>query len=388
MKSIVGNIVTSEGVKFGIVEFDNGVIEKVRFLDVDPSTVSYPSQSVYIFPGFIDVAVICYDDVTREYNYREDYESLGMAALNGGVVQTIELPNKYNRISDISAFDNQSQLASKCPVDVLCGCNAYSGLSIDNAYYVVNINSDDINIHELGSILERYAGRDVSFYLGSKNYEDEYINVLVCLGIIKDLGINAKITVSTNAALREIIEAKKDGVTVSSEVLIHNLYFDVTMISPDCKQYLTFDYPIRDRDSRLALLKSLKAGDIDHIASFHSPCLPNEKISGLLNGPQLDHFGSFLCYLMECHDVSAAQILKCVCENPGALIGRLTNRKIGKIEEGFEASFTILNVSSTQSRLMHTKAGWSVFDPRCLPGLVEEVYVRGVRMVSGELVGS
>lgn len=377
MKSIIGNIVTPNGVRFGIITFSDGLIRKVEFLDVDPLTVSYPSKSVYIFPGFIDVAATCYDDITHEYSYREDYESLGMAALNGGVVQILELP-KRNNIVDQSFF-------SKCPVDILPSHVVY-GSPLKNAHYVVT--NYHYQVSELGAALERYSGCNVSFYFGSKNNSDEYLNTMIILGVIKELKINAKIAVSTNLALREIIEAKKDGITVSSEVLIHNLYFDDTMIKQEYRPYLTFDYPIRSYDDRISLLKSLNAGEIDYISSYHIPCLTNEKTAGVLNGPQLDLFGGFLCYLIECKNIDPVQILRCVCENPGTLIGEITGRKIDKIEKGYEASFTILDLSSTNDRPMQTKAGWSILDSRYLPGLAIEVYIRGVRMVSGERVGS
>ena len=57
-------------------------------------------------------------------------------------------------------------------------------------------------------------------------------------------------------------------------------------------------------------------------------------------------------------------------------------RKFGRIEPGYVASLTVLNLSRPVSILrekLKTKCGWSPFEGVTFPGSVEAVYVDGNR---------
>lgn len=387
MKSIVGNIVTSDGVKFGIITYSRSIIS-VEYLSVDPDTIMYPALSVYIFPGFIDLSVKCSETSSGRFKHREDYETASLAALNGGVVYLFDIQDEES-IVDNSSYCYQQTLAEKSLIDIsqCCTINAQTE-PFDNIQYIANFNV--LGKIDYESVVRRYSGLQVAFYCGNENQKVELRNVQNIIELANKYKIKARVAISTVEELKVISQAKKAGVEVKAEVGIHNLFFDTSMINFDNKPFLTYDYSIRNRNNRRGLLEALRIGrDIDYITSQHSPCTIEEKLAGRLNCPHLDFFGSFLCYLISNYNISVSEVLKVVCHNQSDLIKELYGKKIGRIEIGYDASFTILDLRSFMTRSIQSKAGWLPFDIHHLdwPGSSIEVYVRGDRVVYDQMVG-
>jgi dihydroorotase len=99
----------------------------------------------------------------------------------------------------------------------------------------------------------------------------EYIRIQRDLSLLEYTGGKLHITgVSTKESVALIEKAKKDGLSVTADVYVHNLVFDED-------ELLGFNVnmkvlpPLRTTEDRKALIKGLEGGIIDFVCSDHSP---------------------------------------------------------------------------------------------------------------------
>ena len=151
--------------------------------------------------------------------------------------------------------------------------------------------------------------------------------------------------VSTGGAVELIRAAKKRGVSVTCETAPH--YF--TLTDGDIKDYDTnykVNPPIRSNADKKAIIKGLKDGTIDAIASDHAPHHSDEKelefnqaafgISGIETILPLT--------LKLVHDgtLTMGGLVEKLSENPADILG-LDNK--GVIKEGADADITLIDVN-------------------------------------------
>jgi dihydroorotase len=156
--------------------------------------------------------------------------------------------------------------------------------------------------------------------------------------------------VSTRGSVELIRRAKEAGVSVTAEVTPHHLTLteERIMREPPDESFdanAKVNPPLRTEDDIQALLKGLKDGVIDAIATDHAPHTPADKNCG----PELAAFGisgletAFGCLMDLVHQgrISLTQLIsKLTCE-PAKVIGR--NTELGTLKTGAAASVTILN---------------------------------------------
>src|SRR3989338_7727341 len=80
-----------------------------------------------IFPGFVDLHVHAREDVSGKDVYKEDYVSASQAAIHGGVVHFVDMPNKPISPVNDDNYNDLLQLAKKSLVDV----TLYAGIGPD-----------------------------------------------------------------------------------------------------------------------------------------------------------------------------------------------------------------------------------------------------------------
>lgn len=413
MKTICGMLVGENGPKLGVITYVDDIIKSVEYLDVPPTQADlfFSPQSHLIFPGFIDLSVNCREDTSGENSHKETFETAGHAAINGGVTQVCDHPLNPVPPMDKQSYDAKVALTHNTLVDVLL----YAGIGPDSEPFgdlpysvymdteIGDLMFDDLD--QMDKTLERYKGLNVSFHCEHPAILDDHQRqrlherkrppsaelegIKRALDMIHKHGLHGKIcTVSTMLGVEEIAKAKASGLDVLTEVAPHHLHLDFTQINSENRKFLQLNPPLRSPQDRSGLLQHLSAGDIDFIASDHSPHLAVEKLSGISGAPHLDTYGQFLIYLMLRRNVDVGLLYKVACKNPGDWVGRFTDRKIGRIEQGYEATFSVLSLekSASEGRPMQTKAGWSPFDLRSLPATVQTVFMRGTKVADDQWI--
>jgi dihydroorotase len=156
--------------------------------------------------------------------------------------------------------------------------------------------------------------------------------------------------VSTKGSVELIRRAKAEGISVTAEVTPHHLTLTEERIAGESpnKPFDTnakVNPPLRTKEDIQALIKGLKDGVIDAIATDHAPHTLADKNCGL----ELAAFGisgletALGCLMSLVHqgEISLTQLIsKLTCE-PAKVIGR--NGELGTLKTGATANITILN---------------------------------------------
>lgn len=396
MLSIEGSIVNKDKVFRGRIEIDqSGMINKIGEPTGDADFIF---TDELIFPGFIDLHVHAREDMSHTQDYKEDFISAGEAAVNGGVVAFVEMPNNPIPPIDDKSYAEKKELAKKCPVTVLLYAGigprtkplskkvpykVFMGKSVGDLFFTT--------LEDLESVIKNYEGQYVSFHCEDPEILEENKNqpthesqrppqaeisgIDFALKLIEKYNIFGKIChVSTVEGINKIIEAKKRGVNVTVEVTPHHLYFS------KANKNLQVNPPIRTEENCIALIKLLKKGDIDFLATDHAPHTTEEKEKGISGMPHLDTYGPFVTWLMKEHGFTLEEVTRVCSQNPANFVNNFLEQKYGEIKEGFIGSLTVLDMSkpvTITKEILKTKCGWSPFEGTTFPGSVAMTIIKG-----------
>ncbi len=404
MISIEGNIVNKEVVKRARVEMDevSGLITKVA----EPiGEADHIFKDELIFPGFIDLHVHAREDASHTQDYKEDFLSASEAAINGGVVAFAEMPNNPIPPIDDSTYKVKKELTAKSKVPILLYAavdaeskplstkvpyKVFMGQSIGHLFFT----SRDT----LEKTLERYRGQNISFHCedpkildenkdaptheSKRPKEAEISAVDVALELIEKYNLIGKIChASTVEGIAKIVEAKKRGVKVTVEVTPHHLFFDETMFTKENHGLFQVNPPIRQtKENRLGMIKALKNGDIDYLATDHAPHTVEEKQKGISGLTHLDTYGPFTTWLMQEHGFNTEEIARVCSVRPAKFIGEFITDTYGEIKEGNVGSLTVIDMNkeiTITAENLKTKPKQSPFLGVTFPGSVVATIVKG-----------
>lgn len=357
-----------------------------------------------VFPGFIDFHVHAREDPSGSDNYKETFQSAGEAAIHGGVVAVVDMPNNPEPPVDDQSYLAKKELAKSAPVDIhlYAGIGpgtrplsfpapykAYMGPSVGQLFF-----EDDDTLRQAAA---HYRGKWVGFHAESPEIlrqnqnrrthherrppEAESTAVQFALDLARDFGIHPHIChLSTADGFRAIAAARQQGFPATCEVTPHHLMFDLEMMTTHSRAGLyQCNPPIRSREDRLVLLEAFQRGEIDFLATDHAPHSLEENEDGISGIPHLDTFGPFVFWLRE-QGVPWKTIVSAVSESPGKALSRFAPNPYGRIEEGFVGSLTILNAKRPRTLRRHglrTRAGWSPFEGMGFSGSVSHTIVMG-----------
>ncbi|MBE7413091.1 MAG: amidohydrolase family protein [Leptospiraceae bacterium] len=411
IEKISGRIVTHEKDFFGTIFFSNkiGLIQDVVSAESESLQRSYSLTDCVIFPGFGDIHIHAREDESQKQIYKEDFQSVSHAALNGGVVHIADMPNNPIPPIDDDSYKKKDSLAQKKspilitlyagigpntkPLSRKVPYKVFMGPSIGELYFKTN--------EELEDVMRHYRGENVSFHCedpiilenhkGEKLHEDrrpplaEITATEFAIYLIEKYDLKGKLChYSTKEGLKKIIEAKKRHLSVTCEVTPTHLFFDRSMITSENFFWFQMNPPLREKEDKEALLNSLIQGDIDYLATDHAPHTIEEKKKGISGISQLDTYSLFVTWLINEKKVPLKRIAEVCAKNPGDFVNGFLPEKYGKgfgrIEKGYSASFTILNLREKtifQKEMIKSKSGWSPYEGFSFPGKLEAVYFHG-----------
>ncbi len=203
--------------------------------------------------------------------------------------------------------------------------------------------------------------------------------------------------VSTAEGLAEVQGAREWGMSVTAETCPHYLEFDeldFERVGPALK----CAPPIRDAAARERLWTALLAGDVDLVASDHSPCPAADKKKGEHDVWQawggVAGIQATLPVLLtggvHARGLSLERVADLTATAPARLFG-LHPRK-GSIAVGADADFALVDPRRTwtfESQQLHTKGGISPYVGRTFRGAAVRTIVRGRTVfVDGAIVGA
>ena len=234
-----------------------------------------------------------------------------------------------------------------------------------------------------GSDWKRYAT-----YLASRPDQAEIDAIRLLIELSRNHGCRVHIVhLATAEALPDLRAARREGLPITVETCPHYLHFCADDIEDGSTAHKCAP-PIRSRANRELLWQALGAGDIDLIATDHSPCPPEMKTRG--DGSFLDAWGGIASLQLALsivwseasrRGVSINSIARWMSERPAKLAG-LDHRK-GAIKIGNDADLVVFDPDATATvdatRLEH-RHPITPYHGEKLRGAVLATFLRGEKI--------
>ncbi|MCB1158765.1 MAG: amidohydrolase [Leptospiraceae bacterium] len=410
-EKISGRLVNHEKEWYGTIVFDSktGLIEEVT--ENIEGYATFSPEDCIIFPGFGDIHIHAREDLSGLHTYKEDFFSAGIEALNGGLCHIADMPNNPVAPINDDIYRKKEFLSRKSPIHVTLYAGigpqtkplsrsvpykVFMGPSVGDLFFKDN--------ESLEMVIREYEGQNVSFHCEDpiilekhatnpkheerRPPEAEITATAFALHLIEKYKLRGKLChYSTGEGLQQIISAKKKGLQLSCEVTPTHLFFDKSMLTDENRHWLQMNPPLRTKEDKEILLQAFINGDIDYLASDHAPHSIEEKQKGISGVSHLDTYSLFVTYLILEKKVLLTRIAETCAKNPGEFVNHYLpsnfGKGFGKLEKGYVANFTVLNLkekTSFERNMVKSKSGWSPFEGFTFPGSIEAVYYLGKRM--------
>ncbi|PWF99688.1 dihydroorotase [Levilactobacillus bambusae] len=186
--------------------------------------------------------------------------------------------------------------------------------------------------------------------------------------------------VSTAKSVQLIRQAKAAGVHVTAEVTPHHLLLDENFIQEDDPQ-LKMNPPLRTPADRLALLKGLRDGTIDMIATDHAPHTKQDKVGSMataafgITGLETA-FNELYTQLVQSGWCTLPELVNWLSTAPAEAF----NLNTGRIAVGFPADLTVVDLETEhqiQAADFLSRGKNSPFIGDQVRGRIDQTYVNG-----------
>lgn len=393
-------------------------IEKGRLVEIGKSLRSedevFDAQGLILVPGLIDLHTHF-----REpgFEQKETIYTGALAALRGGFVACVSMPNTEPACDHQSVIDNIIRKGKEVPFHIFPAGTISKGREGKELSEMADLKragiwavtddgdwvSDSLLMRramEYASMLDLLvishcedrglAAKGVmneglmSTQLGLKGIPAEAEEVAVSRDILLARLSGARLHVahvSTAGSVELVRRAKEDGISVTAEVTPHHL----TLTEASMEGYDTrfkMNPPLRRREDVEALQKALREGVIDCVGTDHAPHTEEEKMLELNEAPfgvtgLETALGVLLTELVHTQKMSLSELLVRMSVRPAEILKLPAG--FGEIRKGSEANFALLDLHQeweVKSEEFLSKSKNSCFIGRKLKGKVAATLCR------------
>lgn len=412
-------VVTPEGVRAAALHIEHGRIARVTAWDDAESTHPVVDAGrLLVMPGLVDTHVHVNEPGRTSW---EGFETATRAAAAGGVTTILDMPlNSVPATTTAKALEAKRAAASgKTVVNVGyiggvvpgntadleelkdAGVRAFkcflspsgvdefqhvSARDLARAFPVLARLGLPLMVHaeDPAGLLDPGDGVSYQHWLASRPVEAEHsaIDLLVTLMSRARTPVHI-VHLSSATSIERIRAARQRGLPLTVETCPHYLTFAAEEIPASATEYKCAP-PIRSGTERDALWEALIAGDIDLVASDHSPCPPNLKRT---HGDFFAAWGGIASLQTSLaavwtgarsRGVQPERIAQWMSAAPAGLAG--LSRSKGAIAEGYDADVVIWDPDTSfvvdASRLLQ-RHPVTPYAGRELFGVVRQTYVAG-----------
>lgn len=356
--------------------------------EIDDSVEIIDCDNLALLPSFVDMHVHFRDP---GFTYKEDLQTGSKAALKGGYTCVNLMGNTKPTVSSPDVYEDIKKRAKELDLidieQVYTITKNFDGKTIDHLESMPDsvkfISDDGHGVNDdnvIFDVMKKVKKLKVNLTLheevrGVSKIDYEIAEDMMTL---RDCYLAYKLDcpvhfshVSTKGAITAIEYFKKLGAPITCEVTPHHLYFSD-------RDDLRVNPPIRKEVDRLELIDMIKKGVVDCIATDHAPHSKEDKKKGAPGYIGLETAFS-TCYeiLVKSGIISLNKLVEIMSTNPAKLLG--LNK--GKIEKGYEADFTLVNLDKeyiyTEEEIQ-SKSKNSIMIGNRLYASIERVYKRGI----------
>lgn len=347
-------------------------------------------ENLTLVPSFTDMHIHFRDP---GFTYKEDLESGSRAALKGGFTSVLLMGNTKPTVSSPEIYN-----------DIMKRAKDLDLIDIDQVYTITE-NFDGKTLSHLDSMPESVkfisddghgVNSDITMYKAMVKAKELGVNMTLHEEVdgvsdidyeiaedamtLRDCYYSYKLNnpvhfshVSTKGAITAIKYFKELGAPITCEVTPHHL-----ILSKKGREEVKVNPPIRREEDRLTLIEMIKNGTVDCISTDHAPHSDEDKSKGAPGFLGLEtSFSSCYEVLVKSGDISLNHLIKIMSTNPAKLLG--LNK--GKLEVGYEADFTIIDLDESyiyDKEEIVSKSKNSLLIGEKLHGRVKKVYKKGV----------
>jgi allantoinase len=418
-------VLLPSGMRAARIGISDGCIASVGAYDIGTPRTSDPLARLHdvgdllVMPGLVDTHVHVNEPGRTEW---EGFESATAAAAAGGVTTIVDMPlNSLPPTTVPGALTGKRLAARHSRIDVEFWGGAVPGntphlepladagvrgfkcfLSPSGVAEFPPVAERDLRdmlpilrrrrlpllVHAewppaLRPISVESDSRRYATWLDSRPAQAEVDAIALLVSLCREFGTRVHVVhLSAAAALPILRDARATGLPVTVETCPHYLTFCAEEI-PDGATEFKCAPPIRDRANRESLWQGLENGDIDFIATDHSPCPPAMKGGGdfaeAWGGIASLELGLAVVWTAaSARGIPVERLTSWLSAGPAALAG-LEARK-GSIAEGKDADLVVWDPAvefSVDPRRLRQRHKATPYAGRRLRGRVIETYSKG-----------
>lgn len=390
MKQIFKNCYAFDDVKISkeAIYVEDGII--VDDFDESEADEIIDCKNLALLPSFVDMHVHFRDP---GFTYKEDLETGSHSALAGGYTSVLLMGNTKPTVSSPEIYNDIIRRGKDLDLidieQVYTITKNFDGKTLDHLESmpesVKYISDDGHGVNDdmvMYKAMQKAKNLNVTMTLHEEvaevsdfDYEiaEDAMTIRDCYYAYK---LNCPVHfshVSTKGAITAIKYFKDLGAPITCEVTPHHL-----LLADKGREEVKVNPPIRSKEDRKTLIEMIKNGTVDAISTDHAPHSKEDKANGSPGFIGIETSFS-TCYevLVRSGEISLNDLIKILSTNPARLLG--LNK--GKIEVGFEADFTLIDLDESyiyKEEDIKSKSKNSLLIGQELYGKVKKVYKKGV----------
>ncbi len=400
----------------GLIVGENGKIEgigkKVNTNNIPSREKFIDLKEKYIFPGLVDMRVFVGEP---GYEYKENFKTLSIAALSGGVTSVVTMPNTDPVIDNVSIVDFLKRRGrDKSKINIYptasltkntegtnmteFGLLQNKGIiaftdgtkTIQNTRIMTRIMN---SASDLDSLIMQHAedyelakngminDGIISTKLGLQGIPEiaELVIIERDLTLLESIMCRYHISQISSAKSVNIIKKRKEKVKFTCGVSINNLSLNENDIG-DFRTFLKLSPPLRTEDDRIGLVKGLSDGTIDVIVSDHKPEDEEQKrltfAQAQTGASGIETLLALSLELYHNGSIKLETIIQSLTSNPAKIL------KIdkGNLSVGNDADFCIVDLNKPwiiKQENLYSKSKNTPIENKKLQGKVTNTFVKG-----------
>lgn len=390
MKQVFKNCYAFDDVKISkeVIYVEDGII--VDDFDESEADEIIDCKNLALLPSFVDMHVHFRDP---GFTYKEDLETGSHSALAGGYTSVLLMGNTKPTVSSPEIYNDIIKRGKDLDLidieQVYTITKNFDGKTLDHLESmpesVKYISDDGHGVNDdmvMYKAMQKAKNLNVTMTLHEEvaevsdfDYEiaEDAMTIRDCYYAYK---LNCPVHfshVSTKGAITAIKYFKDLGAPITCEVTPHHL-----LLADKGREEVKVNPPIRSKEDRKTLIEMIKNGTVDAISTDHAPHSKEDKEKGAPGFIGIETSFS-TCYevLVKSGEISLNDLVRIMSTNPARLLG--LNK--GKIEVGFEADFTLIDLDESyiyEEEDIKSKSKNSLLIGQELYGKVKKVYKKGV----------